>query len=441
MSGRHELATSPLAAGVIAHRPGRDLLLEAYRGLGRSLNLHRNAVAAVCLAVPSLARTAVLVLAFDLQRARWWMASGAEQDGDPSVAASGSDRDDDGAVADLPDWIRTILSRAESVRVHPVPRGRRRLPDGGEHEGHGMAVRLTCSYQCQGVLALLRDAGQPEFTETDRSLAVEFGAATGRAVTAALLYHDQVQVADTLRAALLPAPLPEVDGIELAAVYRPAREALRIGGDMVHVEPLTSGGAFYALGDVCGKGIEAAVAGNRLRQSLRVLCRITGQPRDILNLLNDATFDPDATEATQFATLILGVVQPSAHGGALVRLAGGGHPPPLMVRRTGTVKAIRLGGMMLGVASPATFAEAAVWLAPGDFCVLYTDGLIDAEGGPHGRTFGTDRLAALLAEYADMPAALVAERIDQRIGDWLAATDHDDIAALVIRARQRPGHR
>ena len=421
------------------HPPGRDLLMEAYRSLGQSLSLHRNAVAAVRLAVPALARTAVLVLACDPQRAQWWMASGAAPDESPSLSASVSDRDDDVALATLPDWIRVALARPESIRVHPLPPRRRALPGGTEHDGHGMVVRLTCAYQCHGVLVLLRGPDREVFTGTDRMVAVELGAIAARAVTAALLYRDQARVADTLRAALLPAPLPDVDGIEMAAVYRPAREALRIGGDIVHAESLPGGGAFYAIGDVCGKGIEAAVAGNRMRQSLRVLCRITERPLDILSLLNDATFDPDAVEATQFATLILGVVRPRPHGGAEVRLAGGGHPPPLVVSRSGTVNVFPLGGMMLGAESPATFAEGTIRLAPGDTCLLYTDGLIDAEGGPRNKTFGPERLSALLSGYAGMPAALVAERIEQCVDDWLAAADHDDIAALVIRARQRPG--
>ncbi|MDI6105213.1 PP2C family protein-serine/threonine phosphatase [Actinoplanes sp. NEAU-A12] len=406
-----------------------DLLMAAYRTLGGTLNLHRNAAAAVRLAVPSLARVAVLVLAADRQQAQWWMAG-------HRPAAHPPDHESYGAVACLPSWIGRILADAIGVKAHPVPSGRRFLPDGTEHDGHGMVVTLSCAYQCQGVLVLLRDVRQETFADAHQSVAVEFAAAVSRAVTAAMLYRDQVQVADTLRAALMPTPLPYVAGIELAASYRPAREALRIGGDIVHVEPLAEGSALCVLGDVCGKGIDAAVAGNRLRQSLRVLHRVTRQPLDMLNLLNDATFDPDTAEATQFTTVIIGVVRAIPGGGALLRLAAGGHPAPLVVRRTGTVQRVHIGGMMLGAECPATFAEAVIWLAPGESCVLYTDGVIDAEGGPRGEAFGQNRLVALLAEYAGMPAALVAERIDQRTDDWLNRADHDDIAVLVLRAPQ-----
>ncbi|MEU4423556.1 PP2C family protein-serine/threonine phosphatase [Actinoplanes sp. NPDC024001] len=398
----------------------RDLLMTAYRVLGRSLNLHRNAGAAVRLAVPALARSAVLVLVLD-QQALWWTAGGTDREG---IAAP----------AGLPSWIRSRLTETDVIRLRPVPFGRWALPGGTEHDGHGAVVQLSCSYQCRGVLLLLRDPDQPAFTAADQELAAEFAASVSRAVTAALLYRDQVQLAEQLRVALLPAPLPSVAGIELAAAYRPAREAHRIGGDILHVESLADGGALCALGDVCGKGIEAAVAGNRLRKSLRALQPFTSQPLDLLNLLNDETFDPDGADATQFATLLIGVVRVVPHGGALLRLAAGGHPPPLVVRRAGTVQVQHIGGMMLGAEASAKFAEAVIWLAPGETCVLYTDGVVDAEGGPLGAAFGEQRLIALLTDYAGMPAALVAERIEQCTSDWLNGADHDDIAVLVVRA-------
>ncbi|BCY05435.1 PP2C family protein-serine/threonine phosphatase [Actinoplanes sp. L3-i22] len=429
MNGNQHDDDAPVEAGGAACPDrGRDLLIAAYRTLGRSLNLDRTAAAAVRLALPELARVAVLVLAVDRQEARWWAA------GQESAPAPKPDQDNTVAQADLPGWIQATLTDSGGARVRPIPPGRWALPDGAEHQGHGVIVRVTYSYQGRGALLLLRDPDQATFTEAGRSVAAEFGTAVNRAVTAAVLYREQAEVAETLRTALLPAPIPDVAGLELASVYRPAREALRIGGDIVHAEPRTEGGVFCVLGDVCGKGVEAAVAGNRLRQSLQVLRRINGQPLDMLNLLNAATFDPHSTEATQFATLIVGVVEALPHGGARLRLAAGGHPPPLVVRQTGTVDPVPIGGMMLGVEHPATFAEATIQLAPEEACVLYTDGVVDAEGGPYGEPFGLRRLVTLLGEYTGMPAALVTERIGQRTGDWLGRSDHDDIAALVIRA-------
>jgi serine phosphatase RsbU (regulator of sigma subunit) len=207
-----------------------------------------------------------------------------------------------------------------------------------------------------------------------------------------------------------------------------------MSGDIVHVEAFGDGGALCIVGDVCGKGVDAAVAGGRLRQSLRILRRVTTQPLDILAALNDASFDASSAAATQFTTAVVGSVRATPDGSALLRLAAGGHPSPLVVRRTGAVEAVHIGGMMLGADVPGKFEEAVVWLAPGETCVLYTDGVLEARGRA-GAMFGPDRLAALLFRYAGAPAAVVAERIEQCVVDWLTGLHHDDIAILVVRAQ------
>ncbi|GAB1639859.1 PP2C family protein-serine/threonine phosphatase [Krasilnikovia sp. MM14-A1259] len=425
---RHHVS-EPDEAPACAPQP-LAFLLTAYRILGQSLSLHRSARAAIRLPVPALAEAAALILVVGPQRAHWWTTDGrAAVTGAERMPVRSADAPPDG----LPDWIQAALTVADGPWVRPVRSGRWVLPDGAEHDGHGVVVRLPCDHLCQGVLVLLRDADRPAFDDADRSLAVQYAEPVGRAVTAALLYRDQVQVADALRAALRPAPLPSVAGLDMATAYRPAREAMHVSGDIVHVEPLAAGGVLCIVGDVCGKGVDAAVAGGLLRQSMLILCRVTGQPLDILAVLNDASFDTGSAAATQFTTVVVGSVRATPGGGALLRLAAGGHLPPLVVRRTGEVEAVHIGGMMLGADVPGKFAEAVVWLAPGETCVLYTDGVTEARE-PAGEMFGPDRLAALLTGHADAPAAVVAERIEQRVVDWLAGAHHDDIAVLVVRA-------
>jgi hypothetical protein len=420
---------APEAVGPAAPSPAiqrQDFLLAAYRTLGRSLNLHRNAHAAVRLPVPALASAAALVLSTEPRRAQWWVTDGRSPVPGPVRMAV---RSSELATADLPDWIRAGLAGAEG---RPADSVRWVLPDGTAHDGDGMVLRLPCDELCAGVLVLVRDRDRPVFDDADRSLAVQYAEPVGRAMAATVLYRDQTRVADTLRAALRPAPLPSVAGLELATAYRPAREAMHMSGDIVHAERLADGGALCFVGDVCGKGVDAAVAGGRLRHSLRILRRVTGQPLDILAVLNDTSLDTGGA-MTQFATAIVGSVRAMPGGGALLRLAAGGHLPPYVIRRTGEVEAVHIGGMLLGADTPGDFAEAVVWLAPGETCVLYTDGVTEARG-PAG-VYGPDRLAALLAAYSGAPAAVVAERIEQRVVDWLSGADHDDIAVLVLRAQ------
>ncbi|MEU4161590.1 PP2C family protein-serine/threonine phosphatase [Actinoplanes sp. NPDC026670] len=407
-----------------------DFLMAAYRVLGQSLNLQRNARAAVCLPVPVLAGLAALVVTVGPRRLRWWAR-------DPRVAADGPERMPvraaDITPGDLPDWIRIVLADTDGPRVRALGSDGWALPDGGKQHGHGAVVRLPCDHFRPAVLVLLRDQDRAPFDDAELGLAVQYGQAVGRAVTAALLYRDQVQVADALRTALRPAPLPDVAGIELATAYRPSLEAMHISGDIMHVEALPDGGALCVVGDVCGKGIDAAVAGGRLRHSLRILRRVTGEPLEILTVLNNATIDLNGETYTQFSTIVVGSVRAAADGSVLLRLAAGGHLPPLVIRRSGEVETVHIGGMMLGADPNAQFAEAVVWLRPGETCVVYTDGVTEARG-PAGAMFGQERLTELLAGYAGMPAAVVAERIEQSVVDWLAEPDHDDIAVLVLRA-------
>ncbi|MET0191401.1 MAG: PP2C family protein-serine/threonine phosphatase [Pseudonocardia sediminis] len=410
-----------------APTPPLDFLLAAYRTLGQSLNLERSARAAVKLAVPTLAGTAILAFVTGPQQAHWWTTDGR-------TAVNGPDGSAGAPQEALPDWIQAALTGADGPWTRPVGSGRWVLPDGTEYDGHGMIVRLACDHLFQGVLALLRDPERLAFDDTDRSLAVQYAEPVGRALTAAVLYRNQVHVADRLRAELRPAPLPSIAGLDLATAYRPAREAMHMSGDFVHVEPSDDGGALCIIGDVCGKGVDAAMAGGRLRQSLRIMRRVGGQPVDILAVLNEASFDADSAAATQFTTAIVGSVRATPDGSAQLRLASGGHLPALVVRRTGAVEAVHVGGMMLGADLPGTYGEAVVQLASGETCVLYTDGVTEARG-PAGAMFGPGRLGALLTEYAGAPAAVVAERIEQCVVDWLAGAYHDDIAVLVVRAQ------
>jgi serine phosphatase RsbU (regulator of sigma subunit) len=235
----------------------------------------------------------------------------------------------------------------------------------------------------------------------------------------------------------LAAPrLPETPGVEWGAAYRPARETLRVGGDFYEVVGGTgrSERSAFLLGDVCGKGIEAAVLSGRVRQSWHALRLLEDQPGRLLDLLNTALLDAVATrdEPLRFATMVLGDARPLPGGGVALRLATGGHPQPLVLRVDGTVEPVPVAGMLVGGLREARFGEADVVLAPGDTCLLYSDGVVEARGS--GDFFGEERLAATLPRCAGAPAAVVCEHLEQTVVSWLDGHDHDDVALLAIRA-------
>lgn len=291
-----------------------------------------------------------------------------------------------------------------------------------------------------GALVLLRRAGGADVraaaTQVDAALVEEFAQRAGLALAAAGLYAQQVRMAAVLRESLDQPPLPAVAGLTLGAAYRPADGALLIGGDFYDVLPGAAGSTTFLLGDVCGKGVDAAVGTGRLRQSVRALRRLVDDPVRLLELLNATMLETESGDRPpRFATLVLGTATPRPDGGVVLRLAGGGHLPPMVVRRGGEVEAVEISGMLVGAVPEARFDARSVELAPGESCVLYSDGVTEAAGGVDGREpFGEERLAAVLRGCDVLPAPGIAERVAAGAHRWRDQIHHDDVAVLVVQA-------
>ena len=144
-----------------------------------------------------------------------------------------------------------------------------------------------------------------------------------------------------------------------------------------------------------------------------------------------------STEHTRFATLVLASV---AHrdGAVALRLTSAGHLPPLIIRDGGRVEQADTSGTLIGALPEIKAQSFETVLAPGETCVLYTDGVTEARGGPlGGYLFGEERLAAALAECASMPATAVVERVMMLATQWVGQQVHDDIAVVAITAPRR----
>ena len=166
-----------------------------------------------------------------------------------------------------------------------------------------------------GVLLVARRATR-WYDEADVELVRAFAARAGAALTTALLYRDQAEVADTLQASLLPVEPAEAAGVQWGTAYRPAQAGLRIGGDFYGSHRLPDGGSVFFLGDVSGKGVEAAVFTGQLRQCLQALHRWSRTPARLLRLLNDALLETTQAHGQgRFATMVLGVARPQRDGG------------------------------------------------------------------------------------------------------------------------------
>jgi serine phosphatase RsbU (regulator of sigma subunit) len=421
-------------------RARATFLAEAGRALHGVLNLDRTLRTAASLAASALAPTALVMLADGSETVRWVRAQGGARPVGGTISRTelrAAPRLHDAVTADVPvdPWVAVELADlpvwadappSGRVTVVPVP---------------GTIIR--------GVLVLAGDTPDAQIAddaEDGLPLAQEYAVRCGTALSAAALYREQAHLGEVLQGSLEPPPLPEsVDGLVLGSAYRPARESLRVGGDFYEVLPVTEAGHTpFLLGDVCGKGIEAAVLSGRVRQSLHALRLVERDPAVLLALLNEALLDAaeldaDATTMPRFATMVLGEALPTPDGSVRLRLATGGHPPPYVLRADGAVEEVPVSGTLVGALRDAEFGETDIVLAPGEVCLLYSDGVTEARGGPQGRDFfGEERLEHALATCAGAPAAVVCERVLHLLTEWLAGHDHDDVALLALQAPSTP---
>lgn len=314
--------------------------------------------------------------------------------------------------AAVPDWVRpAALGDIGSVAVTPLP-------------GHGVAA---------GALILLRRSDHAAFNESEETFARLFAARAGAAMSAARLYAEQAAITRTLMRELLPPRLQQLSGVELAGGYRASNDTDRVGGDFydVHAAAGPDEESLVVLGDVCGKGLEAAVQTGKIRNTLHALLPLATDHQRVLRLLNGALLDSDHT---RFATLVLASV--ARRGGTVrLRVTSAGHPAPLVVRADGRVEEAATRGSLVGALPEVTSTTATLDLAPGESCLLYTDGITEAMGGPLGdELFGEARLRSALSECAGLPAEAVVERIRMLAAQWVGAGRHDDMAVVAITA-------
>ncbi|MFH8883470.1 PP2C family protein-serine/threonine phosphatase [Streptomyces californicus] len=246
---------------------------------------------------------------------------------------------------------------------------------------------------------------------------------------------DRVRLQEALavlQQSLLPAELPAVPGMEASSHYHTASPDL-LGGDFYDLFPLdldTGRWAFF-LGDVCGKGPQAAAVTSLARYTLRAAALHDPDPLNALTTLNTVLHDRYSRGEGRYCTAIFGVLEPN-DGHVEVELASGGHPSALIQRADGSADFLPTpGGMLIGVLSQADFSAARARLLPGDTLLLYTDGLTEARTGPDRVLYGDEALRSFAAaQPAHGPQALITALTGllASFGDGL----DDDTALLAL---------
>ncbi|CAM5622679.1 Magnesium or manganese-dependent protein phosphatase OS=Streptomyces glaucescens OX=1907 GN=SGLAU_11655 PE=4 SV=1 [Streptomyces glaucescens] len=318
--------------------------------------------------------------------------------------------------------------------------------------GTAMAFRLVAGGRPLGTLVIGR-AGGTRLPGEVTGLVEDLSRRVALAIGAARQYARQVTISSVLQRGLLPGTVPEIPGLHSALVHEPC-DVGGPSGDFYDLFPAGDGRWCFAIGDVQGKGPEAAVVIGLARPWLRLLAREGYRVADVLDRLNQLLLD-DATEAadaaaralagpvapgdgpqTRFLSLLYGELAPF-DGGVRCTLAAAGHPLPLLLGPAGGVRTVARPQTLLGVVEDETYTSETFELRPGDTLLCVTDGVTERRCGSRQFDDG-DGLAAALAGCAGLSAELIAERIRRQVHDFGGSPPEDDLALLVLQAERRP---
>ena len=294
----------------------------------------------------------------------------------------------------------------------------------------GASVPMAVRGQRLGVMTLSTAESGRTLGPDQLSVLEELGRRAALAVYSARLYKQRSAIARTLQNSLLPPVLPEIPGIESAALYRPAGEGTDVGGDFYDLFSVADDEWIAVIGDVCGKGAEAAAVTALARYTIRAAAVRRRSPAAILSWLNDSMCRQDL--GGRFCTITC-VHLDTSRPVLRVAVACGGHPPALVRRADGDVENVGVPGTLLGLVPDPQLEDRRSELHPGDAIVLFTDGITDARA-PERVLEPEDLHAALRAPSARSAQRIVEQLAALAVGDR-GTPPRDDIAVLALRAR------
>ncbi|MFE1803101.1 SpoIIE family protein phosphatase [Streptomyces sp. NPDC059517] len=340
----------------------------------------------------------------------------------------------------------------ESARSGPVPMPWPAEALGAKAEdGSALAFRLIAGGRPLGALVIGR-AGQDHFPDEITGLVEDLSRRVALAIGAARQYARQATISRVLQRGLLPGAVAEIPGVRSALVYEPCDKG-GPSGDFYDLFPAGDGRWCFALGDVQGKGPEAAVVIGLARPWLRLLAREGYAVPDVLDRLNQLLLDdatetadaaaralvaeggrglPDEGPQNRFLSLLYGELVP-VEGGVRCTLASAGHPLPLLLQPSGEVREVAQPQTLLGVFEDASYGCGTFELRPGDSILCVTDGVTERRNG-HRQFDDEDGLAAALTCCAGLNAELIAERIRRLVHEFGGKPPEDDLALLVLQA-------
>ncbi|GAA1871750.1 SpoIIE family protein phosphatase [Actinomadura bangladeshensis] len=288
-----------------------------------------------------------------------------------------------------------------------------------------LSVPIEDGDRAIGTITLAASGEYGPFDLMDLGVVQRLGRYLALVIRAARLYRRRAEVADTLQAGLLPKSLPAIPGVSVAARYLTSTHGSDVGGDFYDVFR-TENGWGLVLGDVCGKGEDAAAVTATARHCVRLASRWKASPGDVLGIVNEALLDEDRFVTAVMAGLTLETER------VLVSLGTAGHPPAIVVRADGVIRSASRGGVPLGLFEDFEAGLDTIDLTVGDTLILHSDGVLEACDMTR-QEFGQERLLEALAGHAgDTPEGMLAG-VERALLDFCDGDLRDDVSMLALR--------
>lgn len=303
----------------------------------------------------------------------------------------------------------------------------------GEDMTGGWAVLPMRTGRRPAPVLALRFAGPRAFTPPERTFLLTLADQGSQALERVRLHQEQVHIAHALQQSLLPAELPRVPGLEIAARYTAAETAQEVGGDFYDVFQDGDGHLAVVVGDACGKGPEAAALTALARYTIRAVATGGAGPAEALGRLNTAIIQQGL--GTLFMTAAH-VALTVGDGRVAVAACRAGHPHPLIIRASGEVQEVGASGRLLGIFDDPALSDVHAEMAPGDSLAVFTDGLTEARQGR--AIMGDEALRRAAAGCRGATAEESADLLLRAASDFAGGALRDDVAVVVVRVTGGP---
>ncbi|MEY2440917.1 MAG: hypothetical protein QOJ46_343 [bacterium] len=287
-----------------------------------------------------------------------------------------------------------------------------------------LIVAIRTPARVLGTMSLVSAESGRRFSEDDARFVEQLAHRAAVAVENARLYEAQTRNAVTLQRSLLPETVPHIPGWQVAALYRPARSEpqVEVGGDFYDFLE-TDAGWLVIIGDVTGKGVQAAVLTSLLRHGARFISQTDPRPSAILRRLDSALKQRSSVSPCTALCMRLDDDR--------LTLSSAGHPMPLVVTQGGDVRELGEPAVLLGLPSHHEWHDQVVTVARDAAILLHTDGVTDVRGA--NDRFGEDRLRALLARHGAAAPATLLDRLDTALTGFQVGAQSDDTAVIALR--------